>query len=113
MDTSTLIGQFMSLAGMAALIAALVNTLKKVGVVKDGDALAWATGFNLAGIVALFVLRVFAPQTDVGQIDQVASSIAQILTLVVGLVVQLGLTRGANEILRGAPVVGYSHSKEE
>lgn len=112
-DFSALLGQFTALAGVGALIAALVNTLKKFGVVKDGDAMTWATGLNLVGIVALYLLRVFAPSVDVGGVDSLAQSIAEILVLVVGVVLQLGLTRGANAILKGAPVIGYSYTEAD
>jgi len=112
-DLASLVGQFMALAGVGALVAFIVNALKQFGVVKDGDAPTWSTGINLLGLVTLFVLRVFVPQADVGQLDGLAATLAQIGVLVLGLVTQLAASRATHYVARGAFVIGSSHTLNE
>ena len=114
MDILTLVSQLMALSGLGALFAILVNILKYFKVVKDGDAPTWVTGFNIVGLAALFLLKVFLPEQDTGQLDGIAASIAQILSLVFGLVVQLWGSKLAHLALRGtAPAVGFSHTLKQ
>lgn len=110
MTLDQLFALFVSLAGTGSLIGAIVNALKSFGVVADGQAGTWSLGLNLAGLVALFVLGVFAPTADIKDIDGVAAQIAQLLTIAVGLFVQLGGAKLAHSLLKGVPVVGKSFS---
>jgi len=110
MTLESLLVIFVSLGGAAALVTACVNTLKQFGVLKDGQAPTAALLGNLALFVALALLKVFAPVVDIANLDATAGTIAQILGLVTGLVVQVGLSKGAHSLLRGAPVIGKSFS---
>jgi len=109
-DLPSLLTQFMALAGVGALVALIVNILKTAGVVKDGDAITWATGFNLAGLVLLFFLKVFAPAADIGQLDGIAATIAQIGVLVLGLITQLLGSKVGHLSVRGTWIIGKSYS---
>src|SRR5690606_19828392 len=93
-----------------ALITALVNVLKAVGVVKDGQAPAWSLGLQTVGFGLLVYTRIFYPEFDVAGVDGTAATIAQILVLLTGLFVQLGGPRLMHAGLRGWPVIGTSHS---
>jgi len=108
MDLLSLATQFLSLAGVGLLVAVLINVGKTAGLVKDGTAPTWSLGINLAGLVALFVLKVFAPQVDVSNLDSVAGQVAQILTIAVGLFVQLGGSRLGHELVKNIPLIGKS-----
>ena len=110
MDIANLLAQFLALAGVGALVAFVVNALKQFGVVKDGDAQNWATLFNLAGLVALFLLKVFVPSADIGKLDGIAAALAQIGVLVLGLVVQMGGSKLAHASARGVWLIGKSYS---
>lgn len=110
MDINTLVAQLVALAGVGTLIAVLVNLGKQVGIVKDGQAPIASTALNLAALVGLFLLKVFKPETDPTQLDAVAAQVAQLLTLVFGLFVQLGGAKLGHELLKGVPVVGKSFS---
>lgn len=112
MELNDLVTQLGALAGFGALVAVVVNLLKQAGVVADGQAGTWSAGLNLVGLVALFVLRVFAPAQDVGQLDGVAAGIAQALQAVAALVIQLGGAKAAHALLRGVPAVGKSYSAQ-
>lgn len=107
---SNLLSQLQVLAGVGALIAFLVNIGKIVGLVKDGTAQNWVAGLNLAGLVALFVLRVFVPSADIGELDGLAATIAQLGVLVLGLVTQLLGSKLAHASVRGTWAIGKSFS---
>ena len=110
MDIVTLTGQFAALAGVGAVIALVVNVLKTVGVVRDGQAQDFSLVLNLAGVAALVALRVFTPDLDVAGLDATAGKIAEAGVIVFGLVVQLYGSRLAHGAIRGVPVIGKSHS---
>ena len=108
MQLADLVLKFSSLVGVGTLITVIVNVLKFTGWVKDGQAMTWSTGLNLLGLAALFVIGIYNPQFDLGKADAVAAQVAQILTLVFGLIVQLWSSRGAHNLLRGVPLIGKS-----
>lgn len=110
MDLLSLASQFVALVGVGALLALVVNVLKVAGVVKDDTAPTWVTGLNLAGLVILFLLRVFAPGTDIGQLDGAAGTIAQIGVLILGLVTQVLGSKLAHRAFRGTWLIGKSFS---
>ena len=112
MDIATLVSQFTALAGVGALIALVVNVLKTFGLVKDGQAPAASLLLNLAGVVALILLKVFKPDMDVAGLDATAAAIASAGVTLFGLFVQLWGSRLAHLAVAGAPVVGKSHSLE-
>lgn len=107
-----LLAQLAAMGGVASLIAILINTLKQVGVVKDGSSKTWAVGLNLVALIGLYALRIASPDTDLVNVDGFAGSVAQLLTIIVQLVIQTGLSIGANGVVKGLPVIGYSHSAE-
>lgn len=111
MEINALVLQLAALAGFGALVAALVNIGKQIGIVKDGQAPTYSTGLNLIGLVVLFALKVFAPEVSVEGLDATAAQVAQLLTVAFGLIVQLGGAQFAHGLLRGVPVVGKSFSK--
>lgn len=113
MDIQALVTQLAALGGVAALIAFLVNALKKFGVVKDGDAKAWVAGFNLAALVGLFLLNTFAPSTDIVKVDSLAGLLSQLGVYVLAFVVQLGVTGKTNDMVVGTPVIGFSYSQNK
>ncbi|MEW6649315.1 MAG: hypothetical protein AB1453_03895 [Chloroflexota bacterium] len=109
-DVNQLLVSFLSLAGVGALISALVNVGKTIGWVKDGQAPVVVTGLNLVGMVALFALRLVRPDFDIGAADDLAQGIAQVLTVVLGFVIQLGSSRLTHAAVKNVPIVGKSYS---
>jgi len=75
--------------GAQALIALLVDVLKWAGVVNDGMAGVWSAGFNLAGLFAIAVGLYINPAFDFPALDAQLQVIAQFLTLLFGLIVQV------------------------
>jgi len=112
MDISQLIQIVLGLGGVGAVISALVNVGKTLKWIKDGQAQNWVTGGNLLVMIGVFVLTLLG-KTDVIQvIDPAAGTIAQIITLVFGLVIQLLSSKLTHFALKGTAIVGKSYSVE-
>ena len=110
MDFASLVTQLMSLAGLGALIAVIVNILKFFNVIPEDKAMIVVTALNIVGMVALFALKVFLPNQDIGQLDAVAAGIAQVLVVVLGILVQIGASKLMHASVKGTPVLGHSGS---
>lgn len=106
-----LISQLMGLAGFAALVVLLVNVLKSVGIVKDGSSDLWSAGFNLAGLVALYLLKVFQPDFDVGGVDEDVMTFVNAVTPLVSYILMLLSSKLSYFAVRGIPILGKSYSK--
>lgn len=104
--------QFLGLAGVAALIAALVNVGKYVGVIADKSAPKAGLVLSVIGFVALVALKLFAPHVDIAALDGWAAKAADVLMYILGLFAMLGLPAQAHRIFKaaGLPVLGFSHS---
>lgn len=107
-----LLAQWLGLAGIAALIAVLINVGKLAGVVKDGQAQTWSAGLNLAGLIALFVLRIFKPDFDIGIIDEQAAALANAAVVIIGYITQLLSSKLAHLAFKNVPMLGTSFSVE-
>src|SRR5512135_2526371 len=110
MDLNGLVQQLASLGGVAALITVVVNALKTSGVVKDGDAPTWTTGFNVLALGVLFVGHVDG-FTNFDKIDAVAATLAQLGAFLLALLLQIGTSKITHFLLRGVPVIGHSFSR--
>ena len=108
----SLFEQLMVLGGFAALISVVINVLKTIGVVKDGQAGLWATGLNLAGLIGLFVAGIVAPEFDVPGLDGNMAQIAEILSLIFVFITQNWISKGTHAVFSSGqvPVIGRSFS---
>ena len=106
--------QFMVLGGFAALIAVVINVLKTLGVVKDGQAGTWSTGLNLAGLIGLFVAGIVAPEFDIPGLDANLAQIAEILSLIFAYIMQNWISKGTHSVFSSGqvPVIGKSYSED-
>jgi hypothetical protein len=104
--------QFATLAGVAAAIAAIVNVIKYFGLVSDGNAGRVIAALDLAAIVALVALKIFAPTISANFVDQQAAIFAQIVVAVLGYVMELKVSKASHDTLSelGVPLIGASHS---
>lgn len=108
-----LIVQFGTLAGVAALVAALVNIAKTIGL-PDGSAPQLSAGLSLAAFIALVGLKIFAPEVDVVALDNAAADYAVVALYILGFIVQMGLPARIHAFLSGSkiPLLGKSYSQE-
>lgn len=112
-DLLALVIKFLAMGGVAAAVAAIVNVLKTLGVVQDGQAPTASLLLNLAGLVAMVLVGVFAPATDLGGLDETARGVAAVLIALLNLATQLGVSRLVHDkALKGMAVVGKSHAQE-
>ncbi len=112
MELHELFTGWTSLVGFAALIAVMINVLKLTGVVKDGSAQIWSAGLNLAGLIVLFVLKVFRPEMDLAGIDQQVGELANVAMVLIGYITQLLSSKLTHTALKNVPVVGKSYASE-
>jgi len=103
--------EFVALIGFAALVSFLVNLLKVLKVVKDGTADKWVAGFNLIGLLALGVVRIFYPQYDIKPIDTALGSVAVIGMYILDYVVMLLGSKLTYFGVKGLPLIGKSNSE--
>jgi hypothetical protein len=101
-----------SLGGVAAFFTVLVNILKTVGIIKDGQAVNVVTVLNFVGAGIIIVLQLLGKIDLLPIIDSTAGTIAQIAMLVFGLVWQLIVSKQTHEVLRGFPLIGKSFSAD-
>lgn len=106
-----LIVQFGTLAGVAALVAALVNVAKTIGL-PDGSAPQLSASLSLAAFIALVGLKIFAPEVDVIALDRVDADYAVVALYILGFIVQMGLPAKIHNFLSGAdvPLIGKLYS---
>jgi hypothetical protein len=111
--TVTIMLGFASLYGVSKLIAALINLLKLIGVVKDGTSAKWAAAFNLAAFVGLVLLGVFRPDLTTDILDGYAGQIAGVLLFLLGFLMQIVGSKSGHDALSAAnvPLIGTSYSK--
>ncbi len=112
MDFMSLIEQLLALGGFAAIVAIVINVLKAIGVVKDGTAGTWAAGFNLVGLITLYLLKIFAPEVDISGVDAHLSQLAEIFSLIFSYVIQNWVSQGTHKVLSNGnvPVIGTSYN---
>ncbi len=95
------------LTALGAVISMLVNVLKMVGVVKDGQAELWVQGANLLVFVAVAVVYFLKTPVDWSHVN----GILELIGVVLGYLVQLLGSKITYPLVKHTPVIGYSHSK--
>ena len=97
------------LVGFGALIAMLVNSGKSFGIVKDGQAKVWVTGLNVLLMLGVYFGGIL--DFNVMAVDPAAGTLAELAGVAFALVAQLGGSSLTHVVMRGAPIVGASHSQ--
>lgn len=99
-----------ALVGFAAFVSVVVNILKYFNVVQDGTADKWVAGFNLVGVLALYIARMLIPDWDPAIIDSALGEIAAVAGYILSFVVMLLGSKLTYTAVRGLPLIGKSHS---
>lgn len=107
---ASIILEFGTLLGFAAVVSFVVNVLKLVGVIKDGFADKWVAGLNLLGVVALYVTRLVVPDFQIVEIDTTLGEVALAGTYILGFVSMLLGSKITYFASRGLPLIGTSNS---
>ena len=112
LDLPQLLTSFLTLAGWAALVAVSINAGKFAHVIPDGRAPDVSAALNVVGFAVLVIVRVFRPDFDVAGSDALLASVAAVLTSVLALLSQFGVSKLINNGVKGLPVIGYSYSRK-
>ena len=112
MDFQGLAVLLASMAGFGALVGVLINVGKYFHIVQDGDAPKWNLAFQIGGLVLLFILRTFLPDIDIKGVDATLAIVAQLATMVLGLLTSLGFAKLTHTVVKGMPLIGKSYSGE-
>lgn len=103
-----------NLGGVALLVTVLINTGKKTGWIKDGQAPTISLVFNGVALVGLISLQVTGNIEAVPVLDVRVGMFAEAINAIVALVFQLYVSRAGHEqVLSGMPVIGKSFSAEK
>ena len=105
--------QFSGLVGYAAFVVFIVNLLKGFGVVKDGQSQNWIAGFNLLGLIGLFAIHVFMPETDISAIDVQIGKFVEFALYLLAYIAQMLGSKVTYIAVRNVPVIGKSFSASE
>lgn len=82
---SQLLVALVGIPGFALLATAIVNALKAFGLVKDGSSGVWLTGFNLLGVVLLFVAGALNLKIDSQVLSEQLRLVANALVAITAL----------------------------
>jgi len=97
------------MAGLGAFTSMLINLLKAVGLVKDGQA---DKAFKIADLIVFVIVTVIyltKTPVDWAQVDEWLV----LLTALLGYVVSVFSGEFTHDTIKGTPVIGYSHSEKK
>ena len=102
-----------ALIGFPALLAAIINAGKYFGVLPDGIAPKFVLYANLIALVGVGYLVATGNQPLLNMIDTQFGHLAAFLVTLLGFISNLGTAKGFNNVLRGTPIIGFSHSAKK
>jgi len=96
---------FGTLAGVSALVTALVSIFRWAGVIKTEETAGkWTAGLNLVAFIALVALGIFRPDLALGFLDGLAVQAATIALFVLGFLTQMTVPAPVNRLFYRARV---------
>lgn len=103
---------FLALGGFAAFVPALINLLKYLKVVGEGDGDRWQAVVNSFLFLIFVGLRILLPDFDTTVVDSVLAQVASVIVAILSFLGQFGLSRLAyKQLWKGrAGVLGFYHS---
>lgn len=107
----SILAQFATLLGFAAMVSVIINILKYFKVVKDGTADKWVAGFNFLGVLALFIIRLVNPDLDISLIDKNIGQFAIFAQYVLSFIVTLLGSKATYLATKGLPLIGKSNTE--
>ena len=106
MEITQIVLQFSTLGGCAAMIAALINLLKWLSLIKDGEAPQYSAAFNLIALGIFITLNLVRIPIDFARLDAQAAAIANVMMLILSYIMQLGVSKLSHFVLRDTPIFG-------
>lgn len=99
---------FATLAGVSALVAALVAIGVWARVINAETAPKWTAGLNLAAFLVLVYFGIFRPDLSLAFLDGIAAQLATIALFVLGFLTQMTVPAPVNRALYHArvPILG-------
>ena len=97
------------MAGLGAFVSMLINLLKAVGLIKDGQADKAFKIADLVVFVAVMVIYLVRVQVDWAQVDQWLV----LLTALLGYVVSVFSGEITYNTIKGTPLIGFSYSQKK
>ena len=97
------------LAGLGAFVSILINVLKKIGVIKDGNSEQWYQGISLfvfLAVAVVYFLKVPVVWSDVNEW-------LKLLTFILGYVIQILGGQLTYRTIKGTPLLGFSYEKNQ
>lgn len=105
--TEDILALLAGLSGLGGLISVLVNVLKVLNIAHDGTAQKWVQGLNLLAFIGVSVVYFLNVQVDWTFVN----SVLVFGTIFLGYVVQLFGSQVTYSVVKGMPVIGFSHSE--
>ncbi len=100
-----------ALVGVPALIAVVINVLKKVGVVKEGQGAVYSQRASAVIYLALYLLPVLGIDTSIESIDALAQNLSGIGASVLALIPIAHKVAGYwHDGVKGLPLIGKTLS---
>ena len=97
------------LVGLPALWSVIIDLLKFVGVVTDGNAGKWNAAFSILTIVGVLVAVNFFPNLDIQGTDTLLLEIAKFAGILVTLLTQIFVAKGTHALAsRVIPALSFS-----
>ena len=97
------------MAGLGAFVSMLINLLKAIGLVKDGQSEKAFKIADLVVFVVVMVLYLTRMPIDWAQVDQWLI----LLTALLGYVVSVLGGQLTHSTIKGTPLIGYSYSEKQ
>lgn len=101
---------FLGLGALALIPAALVNVLKAVGLVKEGQSKTWVTVTGVAVLAIAYAFNLLSPNLFVEYTPAILAG-GELVMTAAGVALQIivilkGANWGHDNILRGLPLIG-------
>ena len=103
-----------SMFGLQTLFSLLIDVLKYVGVIYDGNAGRWSAGLNLLGLAGIAVALGLSPNFNFPKLDTQLLIIAQFGSLIFAYIVQIAGSRQVHLFLtKGLGIWRFSLSARQ
>jgi hypothetical protein len=97
------------MAGLGAFTSMLINLLKAIGLIKDGQGDKAFKIADLVVFVAVAVVYLLKMQVDWAQVNEWLV----LLTALLGYVVSVFSGEFTHDTIKGTPLIGYSYSEKK